>query len=234
MPKSGRSSLQARGAEPKSDAALGIEPAHRAFHELGRRVQEKIDGGLSRNAAVRAVDGAEVEPRGRAWVAHAFFLRFNDEALARLGRIGKALGRPLPMTCLRTLAMVPTLKLRSKYMAEIRQGGWDEARIVALIRKANPTPGTGGRRIVQPKSLADGLFEVEEWCRASQKRFEAAWPADAIWMRVPVSAKETNRVREIAKAVRQVARAALDLEERLATLAEPAGSRPGTAPLSKP
>ncbi len=190
--------------------------------------------GLSRNAAVKQVAEAEVVPRGQVWEAHAFFRRFDDDALARLGQIGKTLGKTLPMTCLRTLAMVRTVKLRGRCPAEIRRGGWEEARIAAMIRKASPTPRTGGPKIAPPRSLADGLFEVEEWCRATRKRFEAAWPANAIWPKGPIAAKDVGRVGDPARAVRLVDRAARALEKRLPVLAESAGARQGGGLSSEP
>ena len=54
-------------------------------------MQKLVAAGLSRKAAVKEVEKAEVDSRGRVRVAHAFSRRFDDAALAKLGRIGRVL-----------------------------------------------------------------------------------------------------------------------------------------------
>lgn len=159
-------------------------------------------------------------------------LPFDDDDLARLGPIRTKRGKTpvqLPLTCLRTLALARTVHLKRRCIGAIRKDGWDEA----MIAMANARRGTGGPTIKAPASLAEGLDQVEGRCREWLKRDGAISCDGAGWLAAPGASVDGRRIREVAQAVRRVARAALDLEKRLAKLAESSEAGTSEGPSSR-
>src|SRR5689334_20088511 len=96
----------------KVGGSAGIEPGHRAFWELGRRIEAAITEAGSKKAAVRLLVQREGVSYDLARKALAFAERFGRADLVRLGRMRIRGGEPLAQDYLRRLAMVEDAQMR--------------------------------------------------------------------------------------------------------------------------
>jgi hypothetical protein len=214
----------ARRASGQLPAGLAQVPEPlRSLYELGLRVRQKCREGLSRKAAARAVDEEEGRGYEKARQALRIVERITVRDLVLLGKI-RTKGEPLSGNHLRALSGVVDAAVRRTLIEGIRDNQWTAEELAEEIaRWKGRDAGTGGPGLTEPKSLASGLDQVDRHCRDWLKHHEGLWSAGkADWLDASEAGSDTaallSRLGDVRGRLRDLARAALDLERRLAAV----------------
>jgi hypothetical protein len=158
--------------------------------------------------------------------------RLTRGDLVLLGAMTTRTGEPLSVKHPQRLAMVGGAKRRRELIAGIKRGGWTAEELSAQIRRRKgATAGTGGPEPTEQSSLESGLDQVDRHCCGWLKRHDGLWAADkAGWLAAVEGAGDAppGRLGEVRAVLRRLARAAMDLEERLAAVE--GGARAGAGP----
>jgi hypothetical protein len=213
-----------------ADPPDGVDPGHWTFWSLGRRVEARVQDARSKKAATRAVVAEEGCSYSRARSAHAFALTFSEpQALVRVGRI-RIRGRPLSEDHLRRLAMAEDraqaetlLTIVERYELSSKQLGAE------LTRLKGTTAGAGGRKLIPPGSLLEGLMQVGWWTGQWLKHHDALWSGAPTWLTVLEGTQDgeelTARRQEVVDQLRRLRETADALEEKLQAIEAGAGRR---------
>jgi hypothetical protein len=218
----GDTARRASGQLPPSLA--GVPEPLRSLYELGLRVRRKHREGLSKKAAARAVDEEEGCGYEKSRQTLRIVERITVKDLVRLGKMRTKAGEPLSGNHLRALSGVADAAARRALIEGIDRHGWTAEELVEQIaRGKGRDAGTGGPRLTRPKSLASGLDQVDRHCRDWLKHHDGRWSAgEADWLAAPAGGGDTaallSRLGEVRGRLRDLARAALDLERRLAAV----------------
>jgi hypothetical protein len=203
-----------------TDSPDGVDTGHWTFWSLGRRVEARVRDAGSKKAATRAIAAEERCSYSRVRVAHAFALTFPEpKDLVRLGRI-RIRGRPLSEDHLRRLAMAEDraqaetlLTVVERYELSSKQLG------VELRRLKGTTAGAGGRKLIPPGSLLEGLMQVGWWTGQWLKHHDALWSGAPTWLTVLEGTQDGEelaaRLQEVVDQLRHLRETADALEEKL-------------------
>jgi hypothetical protein len=168
-----------QATDPAGDPARGIEPSHREFYELGRRVKRALHDGASSKAMAARLE-AERSGTGpeRCERALDFFEQFGESDLERLGRMKTGQGRPIPVTYL-YIVSVDDPAHREALLRFLESGRRSWAELAAENRRLRGEQlGSGGKRHRPPATLADALDQVstatDEWIKV----YGVAWPEE--------------------------------------------------------
>ena len=217
-------------APASADPPDGVDPGHWTFWSLGRRIEARVGDAGSKKAATRAIVAEEGCSYSRARSALAFAQKYPRlQDLVRLGRI-RIRGRPLSEDHLRRLAMAKNDTQAQALLDILERSELTSEQLGAeLKRLKGATAGTGGRRLIPPGSLPEGLIQVAWWTGQWLKHHDALWAGAPAWLAVPEGAEDDEelaiRLREVADQLRQLRRAADALEEKLLVIEAGIGRR---------
>jgi hypothetical protein len=212
------------GAARRTPASLaGVPEPLRSLYELGLRVRRKQREVVSKKAAARAVDEEEGCGYEKARQALRIVERITAKDLVRLGKM-RIKREPLSGNHLRALSGVAGAAARRALIEGIRDNHWTaEGLAQEIARQKGGAAGTGGPPLGEPGSLRSGLDQVDRHCRDWLKYHDGLWSAgEADWLDASEAGGDTAallpRLGEVRGRLRDLARAALDLERRLAAV----------------
>jgi hypothetical protein len=219
-------------AVPQALAELpdGVEPGHWTFWSLGRRIEDRVQAAGSKKAATRAVVAEEGCSYSRARSALAFAKKYpSRQVLVRLGQI-RIRGRPLAEDHLRQLAMAKNDTQAEALLDVLERSELTSKQLGAeLKRLKGAVAGTGGRKLIPPESLPEGLIQVGWWSDQWLKHHDALWAGMPAWLAIPEGAEGgadlVARLREEVDRLRRLRRAADVLEEKLLAIEAEIGRR---------
>jgi hypothetical protein len=172
----------ATGDTPRRDKASEAEAQLRAYHALGRKVLDRLQGRPLDAATLLELDAQTGYGFDNLRKARVFATRYTPRQLDELCRLRTPAGRPLPWRHVRQLLMLPPGEGRDALQRKAAERGWSLEELAAAIpRKVRrgQTRRGGGRSFRGPRSLADALRQIarhgDEWLR----RFGSeAWAGD--------------------------------------------------------
>jgi hypothetical protein len=194
----------------------------RAYHALGRKVLERLQGSQLDAVTLQRLDKETGYGFDNLRKTRVFAARYTARQLDELCRLRTPQGMPLPRRHVRQLLMLPPGEDRDSFQRKAAEGGWSleemTAKIPGKVRR-HQTQREGGRAFLGPRGLADGLRRVkrhgDEWLR----RFGSKAWADSDWLDRRAGAAGPGglerRLDEAREALRAVRRSVAGLERKL-------------------
>ena len=212
--------------KPKRDKASEAEAQLRAYHALGTMVRDRVKQGRLDADTILELGDETGHGADNIRKARVFAARYTAGQLDELCQLRTPVGMPLPWRHVRQLLMLPPGEARNALQRKAAQRGWSLEELIAAIPKKvrrEQTRREGGRAFRGPRSLADGLRQVErhgeEWLRRFGSR---AWAADD-WLEGKVGAAGPGglgaRLTEAREALRKVRESVAELEGKLKRVA---------------
>jgi hypothetical protein len=208
--------------KPRRDKVAEAEAQLRAYHALGRKVLDRLNGGPLDAETLQRLDEETGYGFDNIRKARVFATRYTARQLDELCRLRTPQGVPLPWRHVRQLLMLPPGEDRDSFQRKAAEGGWSLEELTAKIpRKVRrqQTQREGGRAFRGPRGLADGLRQIvrhgDEWLR----RFGSKAWADSDWLDRKAGAAGPGglkrRLGEAREALRAVRRSVAGLEKKL-------------------
>lgn len=207
---------------PRRDKASEAEAQLRAYHALGivvrdRLKEARLDADTVSKLGEETGHGADNIRKARVFAA-----RYTADQLDELCKLRNPEGMPLPWRHVRQLLMLMPGEGRDSLQRKAAERGWSLEELVAAIPKKvrrAQTRREGGRVFRGPRSLADGLRQIERYGDEWLRRFGCkAWAADD-WLEGKVGAAGSGgmkaRLEEAQEALRKVRESVAELEGKL-------------------
>jgi hypothetical protein len=153
----------------------------------------------------------------------------RPQDLVRLGCIWIR-GRPLSEDHLWRLAMAENCSQADELLSVLERYELTSKQLGAELRRRNgPTAGPGGRKLIPPGSLPEGLMQVGWWTGQWLKHHDALWAGAPVWLAAPGRSEDGEelaaRLQEATDQLGRLRRAADALEEKLLTIEAGVGRR---------
>jgi len=217
-----KSEKTSTGGGPRRDKVSEAEAQLRAYHALGIMVRDRVKEGRLDADTIRKLIEETGHGADNIRKARVFAARYTAGQLDELCHLRTPEGMPLPWRHVRQLLMLPPGEGRDALQRKAAERGWSLEELVTAIPKRvrrEQTRREGGRAFRGPRSLADGLRQIErhgdEWLRRFGSK---AWAGEE-WLEGKVGAAGPGglkaRLEKAQEALKKVRESVAELEGKL-------------------